>query len=282
MNFSDAHIHIGHVVDGAALIKAYGPGYKAMVPALDAQDACENLRLFGGIPGVRVGVALHPWRVGDTAHASARDTWTPGDPLEQLERVDERMRDVRALSTSADVNAIGETGLDAYRYRRGSYADARVLATFIWHARIARDVGKPLLIHCVRDHARCIDVLDQIFGASPRRCIGMVHGFSGSIEEMDAYVRRGVMIGIGPLVTQPRARRVREAAAQVPEALILTETDAPYMRVARDTPGSPHDIEPVLRTVATLRGVSVEEVGSWAEANLTRLFDLAGTPTPLS
>ena len=57
----------------------------------------------------------------------------------------------------------------------------------------------------------------------------LVHAFSGSLEEAAAFCKLGLKIGIGSLLLNPQAKKVRRAAAELPLEHIVLETDSPYM-----------------------------------------------------
>lgn len=82
------------------------------------------------------------------------------------------------------------------------------------------------------------------------------------------------MIGFGPMVTHPRARRVREAARGVPDTHLLIETDAPdqtpYAR--RPTLNEPAFLTDVVAGLASLRRRSEEDIAHTSWHNAIKLF----------
>lgn len=60
-------------------------------------------------------------------------------------------------------------------------------------------------------------------------CTGVVHGFSGSLQQAERFVQLGYKIGVGGTITYPRASKTRDVIAKLPLASLLLETDAPDM-----------------------------------------------------
>ncbi len=160
-----------------------------------------------------------------------------------------------------DTIAIGECGLDA---RRGigddDTARARQRDVFSRHLTLANKSGLPVVIHGVRRDGDVLAMLDA-HGPLP----GAVwHGFSGSADTAREAVKRGVVISIGFMILDDKARRVREAIALIPETSLVIETDAPPLAPAR--------LRDVAVEVARLRNDSVEHIVEVTTNNAARLF----------
>ncbi len=110
------------------------------------------------------------------------------------------------------VVAIGEAGFD--RMRGGD--PACQAAVFDFQARLARRVGKPLIIHCVRAY-------DMLLAAARRHCpdpgMWIVHGFRKKPELARQLLDAGIDLSM-------RAEHI-ERYPDIPRERIHTETDAP-------------------------------------------------------
>ena len=75
-------------------------------------------------------------------------------------------------------------------------------------------------------------------------------------------------------VTYPKAVELQAAAREVPEELLLVETDSPYLapQPVRGKPNEPANVVATAQFVAELRGVSYEELDAVVEGNATRVF----------
>ena len=74
--------------------------------------------------------------------------------------------------------------------------------------------------------------------------------------------------------TYPKSDALREAAAKLPDELVLVETDAPYLapQPMRGKPNEPAHVVSTARVVAEARGVGYEELERTVEANARALF----------
>lgn len=242
----DSHIHLD-ALDAAATTWVHARGragaYRALLPGVDPAQWRAALLAWGDVPYVDVCAGLHPWAWADGAAVD------PGwrDDLEQ---------DV----ASGRVRAVGEIGLDAVRLISDA---ARVHAeeAFQWQLTLAKQHALPVVIHSVRSHARVVAILRTI-GWSAASDRGIVHAFSGSLEELHAYRRLGLQVGIGPRLLGRGGERLAAAVAAVDVGGWVLETDAPYGGIA-GAAAPPSAIVAVGEAIAALRGCSVEEI--WAE-----------------
>lgn len=123
--------------------------------------------VWDGLPHVSVGV--HPWEVGEC--------WR-----EQVERL-------RTVVRRTEVVAIGECGLD--RVRGGVWEWQ--MACFEAQLILAREVGKPVVIHCVRAFDELL-AMKRRFGD-----VGMVvHGFRGGPVQARQLMQHGLELSFGP------------------------------------------------------------------------------------
>jgi TatD DNase family protein len=180
--------------------------------------------------------------------------------------------EIARLGTGEGVRAIGETGLDFYR---DSAAPDDQRRAFTAQIEIAVDLDLPIVIHA-RDQEGSSEAVDEIFAILDARAAGhpvILHCFSAPRRVGDA-ADRGWHCSFAGNVTYPNAEALREAAAQVPEGLILVETDAPYLspQEMRGGRNEPANVVATARLVAEVRGVSYEELERTVEANARALF----------
>jgi TatD DNase family protein len=107
---------------------------------------------------------------------------------------------------------------------------------------------------------------------------GVMHCFSGDIDLMNACLKMNFMIGLGGPVTFKNARLSKEIAQSVPLEALLIETDSPYLaphpyRGKRNEPGY---VSIIAEEIASLRGMSLEELADTTHRNTVRLFRLEG------
>jgi TatD DNase family protein len=176
------------------------------------------------------------------------------------------LADLEALAAHPRCAAIGETGLDYYR----DYAP-RLDQERAFHAQIdlARDTGKPLVIHTRAAEDDTVDTLKA-------RADGLqviMHCFSMPAR-LEECLAEGWWISFAGNVTYPKADDLAQAAERVPDDRLLVETDAPYLtpQPVRKERNQPAFVTHTARFVAERRGVSYEDLERLVDANAARLF----------
>lgn len=180
--------------------------------------------------------------------------------------------EIARLAGHEKVRAIGETGLDYYRDSAAPDEQRRAFAAQI---EIALDLGLPIVIHA-RDSEGETTATDEIFATLDARAAGakvILHCFVAP-ERVDEAIERGWYCSFSGIVTFPRSDALREAAAKLPDHLVLVETDAPYLapQPQRGKRNEPAFVVATAQAVAEARGVSYEELERTVEANARDLF----------
>jgi TatD DNase family protein len=177
--------------------------------------------------------------------------------------------DARAIEQAAGdprARAIGETGLDYFRDRAPREDQRRAFEAQI---EVARRTELPLVIHTREAEEDTFDILRD-------RAVGMtviLHCFSAP-GRVDECVERGYFCSFAGNVTYPNAVELQAAARELPDELLLVETDSPYLspQPVRGKPNEPANVVLTAEHVAELRDVSYEELERVVEANAARVF----------
>jgi TatD DNase family protein len=108
-----------------------------------------------------------------------------------------------------------------------------------------------------------------------------VHCFSGSDDELEAYLDLGLNVGItGILTMKSRGANLRRMVRRIPAERILVETDAPYLTPApernKNRRNEPAFVRSVLFKLAEVRGETPEQLAAVVWANTCRLFGVPG------
>jgi TatD DNase family protein len=184
-----------------------------------------------------------------------------------------QLEDVMALQAYIEKNrpvAIGECGLD-FRKHLLSETDSksRQLAFFEAQLGLAEVYQLPVVIHSVRATEAVIQSIQKFKGLR-----GMIHSYSGSLEQARQLIDLGFYISLGGSVTYENASKLRKVAQSIPLSSMLLETDAP------DQPDKQHSaqrnepafIRNTLEEVASLREEPVEDIAKQTSANTRKLF----------
>jgi TatD DNase family protein len=204
-------------------------------------------------PEVIATVALHPNEAPRRAAA--------GDLDSALARIAE-------LATDPAVRGIGETGLDYFRTdESGREAQHR---SFRWHIDLARNLNKTLVIHDRDSHDDVLSVLiDQ---GAPEKVV--FHCFSGDATMARVCASNGWYMSFAGVITFKNAESLREALDQVPDQLLLVETDAPYLAPTpnRGRVNASYLMPYTVRAIAERRGVPESELCTILSDNAVNAF----------
>lgn len=180
---------------------------------------------------------------------------------------DEAARSIEALATThASVRAIGETGLDYHRDRAPREDQRRA---FLAQIEIARRTELPLVVHLRESAEDSFELLASEADGIPV----VIHCFSPA-ERVTEAIARGWYCSFAGNVTYPNALDLQAAAREVPDELLLVETDCPYLspQIVRGQPNQPAHVAATAEFLAGLRGVSYEQLEATVDANAARLF----------
>lgn len=165
------------------------------------------------------------------------------------------------------VCALGEIGLDYFVPDVDRAAQQSLLEAQL---QLANDHQLPVLLHVRRAHAPMIKTLKQ----HRLKRGGIVHAFSGSLEEAKEYQKLGFLLGLGGAGTWPQAQRMHRLLAQLSLETVVLETDAPDIPSARHAGerNSPEYLPQICADLAARMGVTTQELAAAAHRNTCRLL----------
>jgi TatD DNase family protein len=184
--------------------------------------------------------------------------------------------------------AIGECGLDYYRLPENVDRDeviAKQKMTVREHFDLATITNKPVVIHCRDAHDGQIAIVREYVEAGKLSRRGVVHCFTGTLDEAKRYIDLGFYISFTGVITFPPRKSdnapdglspLQRVVRDLPLDRILVETDAPYLtpepyRGKRNEPGY---VKFTAQKIAELKSISFDEVANATTANAKRLFGI--------
>lgn len=273
----DTHAHLCDAAfdeDREAIIADLGThGVGAFTEiGFDLPSSRAALALAERYPQVYAAVGFHP---DHSDHLRDEDVET----LRQMVENDQK------------IVAIGEIGLD-YHYTRegilrraaasGQEPDPESLATadpepkiqkacFRRMLQLARALGLPINVHS-REAAQ--DTYDLIVEEHGYENSGIIHCFGYPVEMAERFVKLGLYVGVGGVVTFKNARKLKEVVARIPIERIVLETDCPYMAPVpkRGTRNDPRNLPYVVEEIAALRQMDPAEVIRITTENAKRVY----------
>ena len=189
-------------------------------------------------------------------------------PHDAEEISDEDRSVIEELCRRPECVAVGETGLD---YFKEFSPRERQRAGFRWHLELARELDKPVIVHCRDAHEDTVALIQETPGVR-----GVMHCYTMGPDELAPYLEAGFYISFSGVVTYPKNEDNRAAARAVPEDRLLVETDCPFLspQGKRGKRNEPANVALTLECVARERGVDPQALALTTSANAARLFAL--------
>lgn len=204
--------------------------------ACDLDEVSQLIPLLKKNPEVVYGaIALHP------------------EVVKKDSNIDEIWRDIKShiLDNRDLIFAIGECGLDYYR-AKDEEVRIKQRDLFKRHIQLSFDLDFPLIIHtrdAWEDTFKILDEMNVIDRKTTHHIIseeteqdkfpnmtvditcGIIHSFTGGIEEAKKCIERGFKLGINGIVTfkGTNSDPIREAVKYVGLENIVLETDSPFL-----------------------------------------------------
>ena len=166
--------------------------------------------------------------------------------------------------------AVGEIGLDYYWPEPDHETQKK---WFLRQLDLAREIRKPVIIHS-RDAAK--DTVDLMTEAHAEEIGGVIHCYSYTKETAKIFLDMGFYFGIGGVLTFKNAKKLKEAAAELPIERILLETDCPYLAPEpyRGKRNSSLYLPRVVAALAELKGLTCQEIEDITWHNGCRFYGL--------
>ncbi|MBI3099457.1 MAG: TatD family hydrolase [Planctomycetes bacterium] len=241
----------------------------------DRAAVVERARAAGLTRIVTIGTTLEKSRAAIAIAAQFPEMVVPAvgiHPHDSAHLSDADWAEFERMAADPRVVAIGETGLDYFK----NYAPREVQqSAFERQMRIARDLGKPIIIHCRDAFADCWRLLGD---PTRRPAAGVIHCFSGTADDAGQAAGIGYHVSYSGTVTFPKSQALRETVRLVPHDRLLVETDCPFLapQPVRGKRNEPAFVAHTLGVVAQAAGMTPEEAERVTTENAARLFRWGG------
>jgi len=257
LKFFDSHCHPQfpqYDQDREEMIKrTLDDGVKMIAVGTDFEMSAKAVELAKKYESIWASAGLHP---NDNLH----------------EEVD--IEKYRELLKEKKVVAIGEIGLDYYR-TTGEELIVKQKDRFIKFLELAREINKPLILHCRDAYTDMLEMLDAaatLFSGSAVR--GVVHSFTSSWETAEKFLERGFLVGLNGIITF--TEQYDEVVKNIPLDKLLLETDAPYLAPApyRGKRNESLYLKFVAEKISKIKGETVQKIAEQTKKNTEELFGL--------
>ncbi len=180
---------------------------------------------------------------------------------------------LRELAQAPEVVAIGECGLDYNRDFSPRLVQDR---WFEAQLELAIELKLPVFLHERDSHDRFLEILRVHRDALPA---AVIHCFTGTAEELGAYLDLDLHVGItGWICDERRGRHLRGLVGRIPFNRLMVETDAPFL-VPRDLRprrrrNEPANLSHIAGTLAECSGRTPREVAEITTETAQAFFGL--------
>ncbi|ADY54546.1 hydrolase, TatD family [Syntrophobotulus glycolicus DSM 8271] len=235
----------------AVLERAKEAGITQIInPGHSETSSRNSVKIAGKYDFIYAAVGIHPHNAKDCTE----NTW------ELLNR----------LAQNPKVIAWGEIGLDYFRDLSPRELQQK---HFIQQIELANEAGLPIIVHNRDAHADLLKIIKQYRPENG----GVFHSYSGSWEMAKELLKMEFYLSFSGPLTYKNARHAVEVAQNVPPDRFLLETDSPYLppEPYRGKRNEPAHVKLVLKKLAELKGLSLEETARLSTENVKRLFRLA-------
>lgn len=174
---------------------------------------------------------------------------------------------------AGDFVAIGETGLDYYYEHSPRSIQQQFFRRYL---RLAIETNLPVVIHCRDAFQDFFSILDQEYRPHGVHLPGVLHCFTGTIDEAKAVIDRGWYLSLSGIVTYKKSEDLRAVAAIVPLNRLLLETDTPYLapQAKRGQKNQPAYLVETASVVASVKGVDLKTLAENTTSNACELFGI--------
>jgi TatD DNase family protein len=170
------------------------------------------------------------------------------------DKIDEELNVLEKFAAQKCVVAIGECGFDKF----SNATNQLQKLVFIKQLKIAANINKPLIIHCVG----AFNELSRIAVQSKPAIPFIVHGFRGNPQLAKQLIKHGFYVSIGNAVAK-NTQLLTSLLACIPLSKLFIETDE-----------SGADIRDIYSTVAHQLNFSIEELCDIQNNNFSQVFKI--------
>ena len=137
---------------------------------------------------------------------------------------------------------------------------------------IAREEKLPFMIHSREAAKDTLDIVREYMKGGMYG--GIIHCFSYGKEMAEEYLKMGLYLGIGGVVTFKNARKLKEVVEYAPLDQLVLETDSPYLSPEpnRGKRNSSLNLPYVVQAIAEIKGVTPEQVIRITRENAEKLL----------
>jgi len=256
MNWIDSHCHLDFEVfddpiELHSALRRVGCEH-VLIPAISAQYF-NRLQTFQSDVNshhndfVYISLGLHPYFMKE-------------HKAEHLLILDKLLSEQRPL-------AVGEIGLD---FALDKDSHDQQIELFEAQVLLAKKHKLAIVVHARKSHDKICSILKRLNFSHG----GIIHAFSGSVQQGNNYLQLGFVLGLGGALTFERAKAMHKMIKQLPSTAYVLETDSPDMApaFAKGEVNTPMNIPRIAQSIAVLRKEPLSKIYQDSTENFKRVM----------
>ena len=182
-----------------------------------------------------------------------------------------KKQDIKKLNEYIEANtpvAVGECGLD---FRAQQVNKKTQLFFFEAQLDIASNQQLPIVIHSVNATETVIASIKKF-----KNIRGMMHSYSGSLEQAKQLIDLGFYISVGGSITYENAKKIKSVTTNIPLTSMIIETDSPDQAdvLNKGKRNEPAYIINTLAAISSLRNTEQTVVAKQTTTNAKKIFNI--------
>ena len=195
---------------------------------------------------------------------------SPNDIPQNEEELWKELAEIKKIAKeNKKVVAIGEIGLDYHWNTENKELQKKA---FIEQIKIANELNLPIQIHTREAVVDTLEILKQ----NNVNKKGIFHCCPLNRELVKEGLKLGFYISFAGPVTFKNSKNATEIIEMVPNDKMLIETDSPYLSPEpfRGKRNDPRNVKFIVKKIAEVKNLTIEEVANITYENAMRIFDL--------
>ncbi|MBO5376235.1 MAG: TatD family hydrolase [Bacilli bacterium] len=220
---------------------------KLIISGCDKDSIKESLEIAKKYENVYLSLGYHPSEVDSISQSD----------IDELKKI---------VTNNEKVVAIGEIGLDYYWVKDNKDKQKELFKIML---DLANELNLPVIIHSRDAYQDTYDILKE------KKSHGIIHCFSGSLENAKNYINLGFFLGIGGVITFKNTN-LKGVIKELSLKNLVLETDSPYLAPTpyRGTQNAPKYIPIIAEEIANIKDILKETVEEETTKNVKELFGI--------
>jgi len=226
-----------------------------VVPGTDFDTSKKAIDIATDYEGIYAAVGIHPTKELD------------------LKNLEAEVYKIEELANYEKVVAIGEIGLDYYRFKSPASIQKKYFEAQI---KLAKKLDKSLIIHNRHAGHEVVKTVEKSWdGSLSRRCV--FHCCEADHEMLSFALEKGIFLGVDGDITFDNDKL--KFISKVPIEQLVVETDSPYIlpepkRSEKAFPNTSSNLIYIIETVSKIKKLPIDEVKLITSLNAKTLFGL--------